>query len=74
MEAISDTETFLSYRLPMAQYREQHQPPILPTVIYEKLYAEYVPKIPPNAFKEYLPSNMMDGAKHYGKINQWVKK
>ncbi|GAJ17174.1 unnamed protein product, partial [marine sediment metagenome] len=49
------SETTVSERIPIATFRKRRSIPLLRGELYNRAYAEYVGKYPPNMYSEYLP-------------------
>jgi len=70
-EASSYNETMVIASIPMAAFREKHQPPNFPKELYTDMYENYVPKFPSGALLKYLPKDRADAKAYYQKIARW---
>lgn len=70
-EASSALETMVIASIPMASFRQKHQPPNFPKELYADMYANYVPRFPPGALLKYLPKDRADAKAYYQKIAHW---
>lgn len=70
-EASSANETIVETMIPIAAFRKRHSIPVIRKELFERVYAEYVPKYQPNTFLQYLPKDIPDSIEHYRKIARW---
>ena len=59
-EAESPHETVIADIIPIASFRQRHTIPALRKELYDRVYADYEGKYPPNMYSEYLPKDSVD--------------
>ena len=69
--ASTTDEAMIAEQIPIGSFRKGHSIPILRKELYERAYAEYVGKYPPNMYLEYLPKDTIDGINYARRKARW---
>ena len=64
-------ETIISTTIPISLFRKSHSIPVIRKELYDRVYADYIGKYPPNMYSEYLPKDPMDAVTYARKKALW---
>ncbi len=64
-------ETAISANLPLAQFRQRHQQPVVHMDLYRAVWEGYQNAYAPNLFSDYLPSDLYDAKRFLQDKSRW---
>lgn len=70
-EANSASETLVTTRVPIGEFRRRHKQPTVHMSLYSDIFESYGERYPPNLFSQYLPSDGQDAARFLADKATW---
>jgi hypothetical protein len=57
-------EAIITTRIPIGEFRKGRAVPEVPVALFLPVFQKYAPRYAPNAYKDYLPTDLKDAARY----------